>query len=178
MIQADTVAPSITTMTSTLVSSVRSGLAAMDSPQRSPSDRLRCQSTYATSPYSKVSEAFPVTFYTRKKSILCMKAHKACMIQPIPVSPHCPCLSPHHLPALAILTWSFLTFPNSNLPLGLCTPYSLCREYFSPCSARLLLFLEVSDELSLPPLQCSCLESPRDRGAWWATVYGAAESWA
>ena len=26
------------------------------------------------------------------------------------------------------------------------------------------------------PLQCSCLESPRDRGAWWAAVYGLAES--
>ena len=24
------------------------------------------------------------------------------------------------------------------------------------------------------PLQCSCLENPRDRGAWWATVYGVA----
>ena len=22
------------------------------------------------------------------------------------------------------------------------------------------------------PLQCSCLESPLDRGAWWATVHG------
>ena len=27
------------------------------------------------------------------------------------------------------------------------------------------------------PLQCSCLENPRDRGAWWATVYGVAQSW-
>ena len=27
------------------------------------------------------------------------------------------------------------------------------------------------------PLQCSCLENPRDRGAWWAAVYGAAQSW-
>ena len=26
------------------------------------------------------------------------------------------------------------------------------------------------------PLQCSCLENPRDRGAWWAAVYGIAES--
>ena len=25
-------------------------------------------------------------------------------------------------------------------------------------------------------LQCSCLENPRDRGAWWATVYGVAQS--
>ena len=27
------------------------------------------------------------------------------------------------------------------------------------------------------PLQCSCLENPRDRGAWWAAVYGVTQSW-
>ena len=27
------------------------------------------------------------------------------------------------------------------------------------------------------PLQCSCLENPRDRGSWWAAVYGVAQSW-
>ena len=26
------------------------------------------------------------------------------------------------------------------------------------------------------PLQCSCLENPRDRGAWWAAIYGIAQS--
>ena len=26
------------------------------------------------------------------------------------------------------------------------------------------------------PLWCSCLENPRDGGAWWAAVYGVAES--
>ena len=26
------------------------------------------------------------------------------------------------------------------------------------------------------PLQYSCLENPMDRGAWWATVHGIAES--
>ena len=26
------------------------------------------------------------------------------------------------------------------------------------------------------PLQCSCLENPRDRGAWWAAAYGVAQS--
>ena len=26
------------------------------------------------------------------------------------------------------------------------------------------------------PLQCSCLENPRDRGAWWASIYGVAQS--
>ena len=26
------------------------------------------------------------------------------------------------------------------------------------------------------PLQCSCLENPRDRGAWWAAVHGVTQS--
>ena len=26
------------------------------------------------------------------------------------------------------------------------------------------------------PLQCSCLENPRDGGAWWAAVYGVAQN--
>ena len=26
------------------------------------------------------------------------------------------------------------------------------------------------------PLQCSCLENPRDKGAWWASVCGVAQS--
>ena len=27
------------------------------------------------------------------------------------------------------------------------------------------------------PLQCCCLETPVDRGAWWATVHGITKSW-
>ena len=26
------------------------------------------------------------------------------------------------------------------------------------------------------PLQCSCLENPRDGGAWWVAIYGVAQS--
>ena len=26
------------------------------------------------------------------------------------------------------------------------------------------------------PLQCSCLENPRDGGTWWASIYGVAQS--
>ena len=26
------------------------------------------------------------------------------------------------------------------------------------------------------PFQCSCLENPRDGGAWWAAIYGVAQS--
>ena len=45
-----------------------------------------------------------------------------------------------------------------------------------------LLHLLHWQESSLPlegngnPLQCSCLETPRDRGAWWAAVYGVTQS--
>ena len=28
------------------------------------------------------------------------------------------------------------------------------------------------------PLQCSCMENPRDGGTWWAAVYGVSQSWA
>ena len=31
-------------------------------------------------------------------------------------------------------------------------------------------------EGNVNPLQCSCLENPRDRGAWWAAVHGVAQS--
>ena len=27
------------------------------------------------------------------------------------------------------------------------------------------------------PLQCSCLENPRDVGAWWTAVYGVVQGW-
>ena len=27
------------------------------------------------------------------------------------------------------------------------------------------------------PLPCSCLENPRDGGAWWSAVYGVTQSW-
>ena len=37
--------------------------------------------------------------------------------------------------------------------------------------------LSSSGEGSGNPLQYSCLENPMDRGAWWAAVYGVAQSW-
>ena len=38
-------------------------------------------------------------------------------------------------------------------------------------------FLEgMSEEGNGTPLQCSCLENPMDGGAWWAAVYGVAQS--
>ena len=36
--------------------------------------------------------------------------------------------------------------------------------------------LSCTEEGNGNPLQCSCLQNPRDGGAWWAAVYGAAQS--
>ena len=41
----------------------------------------------------------------------------------------------------------------------------------------LFVIVLLSGEGNGNPLQCSCLENPRDRGAWWAAVYGVAQSW-
>ena len=43
------------------------------------------------------------------------------------------------------------------------------NSYLPHCST-------VNGEGNGNPLQCSCLENPRDGGAWWAAVYGVAQS--
>ena len=44
-------------------------------------------------------------------------------------------------------------------------------------ATSLSLFTSCIGEGNGNPLQCSCLENPRDGGAWWAAVYGVAQSW-
>ena len=39
-----------------------------------------------------------------------------------------------------------------------------------------MIAILTSGEGNGTPLQCSCLENPRDGGAWWAAVYGVAQS--
>ena len=39
------------------------------------------------------------------------------------------------------------------------------------------LSLSCIEEGNGNPLQCSCLENPRDRGAWWAAISGVTQSW-
>ena len=38
-------------------------------------------------------------------------------------------------------------------------------------------FHALEKEMTTHSLQCSCLENPRDGGAWWAAVYGITQSW-
>ena len=56
-----------------------------------------------------------------------------------------------------------------------CTPWG---HWESDRTERLLFHFSLSciGEGNDKPLQCSCLESPRDGGAWWAAVSGAAQS--
>ena len=44
-----------------------------------------------------------------------------------------------------------------------------------PCLLNLLPTICIG-EGNGNPLQCSCLENPRDRGAWWAAIYGVTQS--
>ena len=59
-------------------------------------------------------------------------------------------------------------------PVG-CSPWGLEE---SDTTERLPFHFSLSciGEGNGNPLQCSCLENPRDGGAWWAAVYGVAQS--
>ena len=55
----------------------------------------------------------------------------------------------------------------------------LCHFYEGSDKTKRLRFhfsLSCIGEGNGNPLQCSCLENPRDGGAWWAAVYGVALS--
>ena len=56
-----------------------------------------------------------------------------------------------------------------------CSPWG---RWGSGATARLHFHFSLSciGEGNGNPLQCSCLENPRDEGAWWAAVYGVAQS--
>ena len=60
-------------------------------------------------------------------------------------------------------------------PLG----YSPWGREESDMTERLHFHFSLSciEEENGNPLQCSCLENPRDGGAWWVAVYGITQSW-
>ena len=103
-----------------------------------------------------------------------------------------------------LFKWVFQTLPYlvNILPLCVYAPHNLSKKpravapHLCACSPLegvfLLKYFHFSFLISLlclwiilqwrngegngNPLQCSCLENPRDGGAWWAAVYGVAQS--
>ena len=74
-----------------------------------------------------------------------------------------------------------LQFPP--IPNRKTTPGSVCQalrralQGTSETHSYLLPCREGGREGNGTPLQYSCLENPRDGGAWWAAVHGVAKSW-
>ena len=73
-------------------------------------------------------------------------------------------------PHSSTLTWKI---PWTEEPGGLQSMGSLRVGHDGATSLSLFPFMHWR---SGNPLQCSCLENPRDGGAWWAAIYGVAQS--
>ena len=56
-----------------------------------------------------------------------------------------------------------------------CSPWG-CEESDTTEQLHFHFSLSCTWEGNGNPLQCSCLENPRDGGAWWAAIYGVAQS--
>ena len=56
-----------------------------------------------------------------------------------------------------------------------CSPWG-CEESDTTERLHFHFSLSCTGEGNGNPLQCSCLENPRNGGAWWAAVYGVAQS--
>ena len=56
-----------------------------------------------------------------------------------------------------------------------CSPWG-CEESNTTERLHFQFSLSCIEEGNGNPLQCSCLENPRDGRAWWAAVYGVAQS--
>ena len=56
-----------------------------------------------------------------------------------------------------------------------CSPWG-CEELDTAEQLHFHFSLSCIGEGNGYPLQCSCLENPRDGGAWWVAIYGVAQS--
>ena len=78
--------------------------------------------------------------------------------------------------------WTFKAFCNVILLLHGWHDHFCFIKLFTPGSLTCRGFSEIGllyvyGEGNGNPLQCSCLENPRDGGAWWAAVSGVTQSW-
>ena len=75
-------------------------------------------------------------------------------------------------PHSSTLAWKI---PSTDEP-GICSPWGR-KESHTTERLHFHFSLSYIGEGNGNPLQCSCLENPSGRGAWWAVVYGVAQSW-
>ena len=68
-------------------------------------------------------------------------------------------------------SWIPLTPPSPPYPSRLSSIHRTPTDYLF-----YIWLMYMFEEGNGNPLQCSCLENPRDGGAWWAAVYGVAQS--
>ena len=66
--------------------------------------------------------------------------------------------------------------PHGQRSLVGCSPWG-CEELDPTEQLHFHFSLSCLGEGNGNPLQCSCLENPRDEGAWWAAIYGVTKSW-
>ena len=76
--------------------------------------------------------------------------------------------------SLFLLYW-FTGLSHGRRSLVGCSPWGL-EESDTTKQLHFHFSLSCTGEGNGNPLQRSCLENPRDRGAWWAAVYGVAQS--
>ena len=91
----------------------------------------------------------------------------------------CPFRSAHFL-QLTPLICRYLLVANAPHSSTLASKIPWTEEPGKLRSVRLLRLhfpLSCTGEGNGNPLQCSCLDNPRDGGAWWAATYGVAQSW-
>ena len=88
------------------------------------------------------------------------------------------CLYILEINPLSVVSFSIIFSHSEGCLFTLLTVSFAVQELLSLIRSHLFTFVFNFrySEVNGNPLQCSCLENPRDGGAWWAAIYGVAQS--
>ena len=103
------------------------------------------------------------------QDLICAKSLPSCLTLCDPMDCSLPGSSVHGISQTRVLEGVAISFSRGS---------SRCRDQIAPpaLAGRFFTTGATCGEGNGTPLQCSCLENPRDRGAWWAADYGVAQS--
>ena len=87
------------------------------------------------------------------------------------------CLYILEINPLSVVSFAFIFSHSEGCLFTLLIVSFAVQKLLSLIRSQLFTFVFISITLGGGSLQCFCLENPRDRGAWWAAVYGVAQSW-